>query len=479
MSVPTAPRTLSQEGLQVKTYSGLETVWHHEKEVLGVVEGPLAVDEGVEDKSIAEGSWAVGNETPTARGGVARRPPRVWYICGAILFGLVVVIAVLGGVLGSRRLYTSTARVNSGNSDNSGGSLNSTNPSSNNSANPRTGSNNTRLASVSWKDTAGVRFDRIFYQDSNNNIRTSLFNSTHPVWHGSNISLAVARDRTPLAVAANSRSAPITFSLFFLNPVGQVNEIVSTDGMSWQNGSLNTQDILPANYTSLAAAFARNVPCQDCPSSLLFVYQDSDDKFRLWNSTEDGWANYTIPANPIAGSGVSLSPISVDEQPDELRLFYQIASGDVVNADWVSPSQLSAADPTLVHGAVPGWNIYEKDPRHSHGILDMTAPISSFVYSQSPQPVQNYGNVTGLPILVGCLVSGTSGITTTEWYPLVSDEYSVPSIQPPMANVMNYSAIASHSSGSAYAVQDGGIVEFVINPIISYNWFRKARVAIL
>ena len=103
------------------------------------------------------------------------------------------------------------------------------------------------------------------------------------------------------------------------------------------------QAIFPADHSSFAAAFIRNIYCRDCPSSLLFVYQDTNDKFRLWNSTQGIWTNYSIPANPIAGTGVSLSSLSVNQQPDELRLFYQIPSGDVVTADWVGSSQLAVA----------------------------------------------------------------------------------------------------------------------------------------
>lgn len=168
--------------------------------------GPFALEEGLDSENIAGGRCLAANETPTSRGGTDQGRRKYWYIWGPILCGLVVLLAVSGGVLGSRRssIPTPTAIEHYGNSYNSTGSLNSTNPSSNSTTKPTSSTdplirnNNTRLASVSWTDAASMRYDRLFYQDSDNNIRTSLFNPSHPVWHRSNVSPAVASDRTPL-----------------------------------------------------------------------------------------------------------------------------------------------------------------------------------------------------------------------------------------------------------------------------------------
>ena len=199
----TTVRVLSQEGIQVKPHPGIQALQHDEKEVLGVVEGPLAVEEGLKSGSMPESSSESANQTTTSACGAARGRRRMWYIWGGISCVLVVLIAVLSTVLGSRR---PSATIPPATGD-PGNGFNGTNPRNNSNTTSQALNNNTQLAAVSWKHTNSVRFDRLFYQDSNNNIRTSLYNSSHPVWHGSNISLAVARDRTPLAVAVNSSTA--------------------------------------------------------------------------------------------------------------------------------------------------------------------------------------------------------------------------------------------------------------------------------
>lgn len=74
------------------------------------------------------------------------------------------------------------------------------------------------------------------------------------------------------------------------------------------------------------------------------MYQGHDaNHFQLYNSTEDTWVSSSIPGHPIAASGVSLSTEVVRDYPSQLRLFYQIASGNLVVADWLSLQQFNDA----------------------------------------------------------------------------------------------------------------------------------------
>jgi len=131
----------------------------------------------------------------------------------------------------------------------------------------------------------------------------------------------------------------MTINLFFLQNSGQLNELYTTDGANWHDGTLNTQQpIFPKSSSKLAATWVDNYPGDDL-RSLLLVYQDADNHFRLYNSTDDRWVLSTIPGHPIAASGVSLSVMLVGNYPDQLRLYYQIASGNLVVADWLSPTQ--------------------------------------------------------------------------------------------------------------------------------------------
>lgn len=138
-----------------------------------------------------------------------------------------------------------------------------------------------------------------------------------------------------------------SINLYSIDIAGQANEWVTTDGLNWKNGSLSTQRIFPANNSNLAATWTANNGghlCRtDCPPwSVLLAYQNKKSQFQLGNSTSDTWAFSNVPINAIPGSGVSLSSLGQWPNPSQLRLFYQISSGNLVAADWVSDIQISS-----------------------------------------------------------------------------------------------------------------------------------------
>lgn len=123
----------------------------------------------------------------------------------------------------------------------------------------------------------------------------------------------------------------IIINLYFLNESGKVKELVSLDGLTWEAGSLSTKNVIPAPPPKLASARAGN--SDGGPEYLLFVFQDDQNTFRLYNSTNNVWVDSEIPANPINTSGVSLIRLTIKGYPDQLRLYYQTAAGNLVAAD--------------------------------------------------------------------------------------------------------------------------------------------------
>lgn len=108
---------------------------------------------------------------------------------------------------------------------------------------------------------------------------------------------------------------------------------------------MGTKNIIPAPSSKLASVRAYNYEVGPVgPTSLLFVFQDDQNNFRLYNSTGDVWVDSKIPANPINASGVSLINLWSAEYPDQLRLYYQTAPGNLVAAEWISSAQLQAAN---------------------------------------------------------------------------------------------------------------------------------------
>lgn len=148
----------------------------------------------------------------------------------------------------------------------------------------------------------------------------------------------------------------IIVNLYFLHESGKVLEFVSLDGLRWEAGSLSTKNIVPAPSSKLAAARASNH--DGGLESLLLVFQDDQNVFRWYNSTENIWVDSKIPANPIPGSGVSISRLKMKEYPEQLRLYYQTAPGDLVAADWVSLAQLQAASASELISLLPYFSLF-------------------------------------------------------------------------------------------------------------------------
>ena len=136
-------------------------------------------------------------------------------------------------------------------------------------------------------------------------------------------------------------------------------------------------------------------------------------------------------------------------------------------------------DSSDVQGKSAGWNLNEDHPL---GQFAMEAPVTSFSFGKTNVNVTSYGTVTGYPDVVGVLMSGSRGLTATQWYvgaygshqtPLLTrleirfpngTNSFRPAFKPPaMDSVRNYTALTSHAWGSAYAYNDSGIAEFVFD----------------
>ncbi|KAI9868001.1 MAG: hypothetical protein M1830_005714, partial [Pleopsidium flavum] len=285
--------------------------------------------------------------------------------------------------------------------------------------------------------------------------------------------IGLAKNGSPL-VAAVKESSGLTINLFFLDDSGQVNELVTTEGVDWQSGSLNTHKIVPAPNSKLAATWSRTTHAVDGPQSLLFVYQDERNTFQLYNLTEDTWVSSSIPGKPIPASGVSLSTMVVRNYPSQLRLYYQVTSGYLVGADWLSLPQFADTlknNSALVYGRSSGWNLNEDD---LHGQFGLEAPITSFPFGDSRSWTLAYGNVTGLPDLVDVFMSGSGGVKAVEW---INGPRGYQTVHQPteMNAVQNYSSLASHAWGSLYALQRGQITEFKVDRNDHTQWVAQGQ----
>ncbi|MCJ1244037.1 hypothetical protein MMC30_001234 [Trapelia coarctata] len=446
-------------GLEVAPGNGLVAVDHHAGAGLGVFKG--GSDGYIYDKSeplaayITPDSAIKWGRPSSAKLRRQRRRPWCW-LTGAIILCVVVAAAITGGILGSR------TRSGSG-----------TTPANTTS---RALLGNTGLAAVGWMDSVAIHY-RVYYQDEMLQLRESSWDDVQKTWAASNTPIGLARNGTPLAaVMGSDPSGLITIHLFSVDDSGQVNEWIWTSlNNEWQRGSLNTHPIVPANSSKLAATWAPNNGLSTCTAkyckSLLFVYQDDKNQFQLCNLTSDAWAFSSINANAIAGSGVSLTKLSEAIYPAQLRLFYQIGSGSMVAADWVSGAQLAGEN---IAGKFSGWNLNENTPLSPPSTSPL--PITSFPFG-STSPVVSYGDIQGgFPSIVDVLISGPTGITEVAWLPNnTSTSYKSASTPQVFNKIQNFSSVASHGWGGFYAIQNGTLMEFALDGG-NYTWSLKGPV---
>lgn len=283
-------------------------------------------------------------------------------IIGLVIVTLAIILGgVLGGVLGSRANSRSApSEIANGTS----ATFTATGPKITSTSLPPkalTIHNKTNLAAIAWLNE-NVVHHRVYYQSAINEICESAWNSSSKSWYFQS-NLGLAKNGTPIsAIVAwsqevknpqNQRQMPFfliadtvmkkgfIINLYFLHESGKVKELVSLDGLKWEAGSLSTKNVIPAPSSKLASTRAGN--SNGGPESLLFVFQDDQNTFRLYNSTNSVWVDSKLPANPINASGVSLIRLTIKEYPDQLRLYYQTAAGNLVAADWVSLEQLQSA----------------------------------------------------------------------------------------------------------------------------------------
>lgn len=107
-----------------------------------------------------------------AGAGAATGPKRklTWIIVGAIIAGVVIVAAVVGGVLGSRAAKSSSS------ADSTTSGSNSTNAADLENIRPLS-----RIAATGWRD-GGVARIRIFYQGPDQKLRTSWYANNETSW---------------------------------------------------------------------------------------------------------------------------------------------------------------------------------------------------------------------------------------------------------------------------------------------------------
>lgn len=137
-----------------------------------------------------DGAYA-GVITPAVSGRVT---PRLWCMAAAVVLPLLVIIAVLGGVLGSRSHSAPPASPVLTASSPTASLIN----------------NNTDLTAVAWIGTDHVLQYRVYHQSVGNEIRESAWNGTQQSWYTLNDRIGLAKNGSPLVAAVRTDNGVCT-----------------------------------------------------------------------------------------------------------------------------------------------------------------------------------------------------------------------------------------------------------------------------
>ncbi|KAL9027265.1 MAG: hypothetical protein Q9196_004191 [Gyalolechia fulgens] len=357
--------------------------WDTTKELAGHYDPQFPLNpEKVEDHHVSADAPNPSKSTGTVCG----LRPKIFWI--ALVLSIVVTAAIVGGALGGTM----------GKDRNHGAtSINSTLP-ANTTGLPSASQllSSTALSTAAWNDTAGTLQQRLYVQAHDNNIWELSWDAEGKTWSTSSRSIALAKSGSPLAAAVaykgrtNVRKArpPILgilqqLNLYYINDKGDLMQTNTTDYTSWDTSPISTSNgtiAKPAQDSNIAATWYRNTVCADCSYNSFVVYQDSESgRFQLVNASTSGDVQSTIlDGAPVSGSGVAFGLQWRSRTQGNIRLSYQLESGQMASTAWNSmylyrpPCFVSQATKTppfkllTGHSQVPPIGGVNGKPRNLH-----------------------------------------------------------------------------------------------------------------
>ena len=226
-------------------------------------------------------------------------------------------------------------------------------------------------------------------------------------------------------------------SVYALGDNGSIIEWTSKDTETFESGNLTSQNIKPANVSSLTALWDRHHGCPQCANTLLFAYERSDGKLEIGNYTQQGWDWTTLQSNPAPGTGLALALRWQSTASGDIRLFYQIKDGHLVSQDYNGPRSPPAFT----------WLSRETGPVAQ---LNSISPLTSFTWGTT-----NFGDA-----LYNDMISANASGLTVNYWDGVYNLNGNGAIPPSLASV-DATALAANGDAHVYVLQQNGtIAEF-------------------
>ncbi|KAI1365502.1 hypothetical protein F5Y08DRAFT_303804 [Xylaria arbuscula] len=266
-----------------------------------------------------ESSYALGNPAPGYSKYLHGRHRRLLTLSGIGIFILIIVAAVVGGVVGSKRNDTSSVSpIATPGTPTSSASL----PKSTVTP-PRPLQSNSGLAVAGWRTQDEFFNLRIFYQDQDDGLKFSEYKSDGAGWGGTTkVDREDILSNTTLGATVILEMNPPQYELFFLNTSSLVTGNNFRDRVTKITGDVDSIDGYPilAHSKSRLSTFWPYVALQK-PNETLHIVN--------WVGIDPtAWQNQTLGIDALEGSSLAILPLSSSYQaPYHTALVYRRPDG--------------------------------------------------------------------------------------------------------------------------------------------------------
>ncbi|KAI1129492.1 hypothetical protein F5Y10DRAFT_276686 [Nemania abortiva] len=237
------------------------------------------------------------------------------------IFSLIVVVAVASGVVGSRRGDSVSSTATSGAPTSSFSSPTSTATSTSTSPHPL--QPNAGLAVAGWRKQNEFISFRVFYQDPDNGLQFSEYNSDGAGWGNStNVNREEILSNTSIGATVILTENPPQYELFFLNTSSLVTGNNFRDRVTEISGNFDSID----GHPILAHSKSRLIACWP-----YIVLQKPNRTLSVvnWLGREPmPWQNYSLGIGASEGTSLAILPLSrTYEAPYRVALVYRGPDG--------------------------------------------------------------------------------------------------------------------------------------------------------
>lgn len=122
--------------------------------------------------------------------------------------------------------------------------------------------------------------------------------------------------------------------MFYLDVNNLIHDVSYSPSTSrWASGTLSDQGYTAMANSSLAALYHQ---CRLCPNTTTIAFQDTNGFVQIGSPTSRGWALTQLgPAlDPAMGTGLALQPFYRNGTADELDLYSQNSSLNLILSKW-------------------------------------------------------------------------------------------------------------------------------------------------